>query len=297
MHSSDLARFARDHPRLFVLTGAGTSTSSGIPGYRNAEGNWQRRPPVTHQEFVRSEEARKHYWARSLAGWPAIHEALPNAAHGALASLERMGRVTRLVTQNVDGLHQRAGSREVIDLHGRLDRVVCLDCGAVQARECVQEAMRAANPGFAARSAQLAPDGDAELAVDCSEFAVPTCGRCGGTLKPDVVFFGDGVPRPRVQAAVDALDAADAMLVVGSSLMAYSGYRFCERARDSGKPIAALNRGRTRADALLTLKIDADCVPALSHLAAALAPATSAGTHRRRGAVSGKAAGRARQPG
>ena len=278
MHSPELARFARDHPRLFVLTGAGISTPSGIPGYRDAEGNWQRTPPVTHQEFVRSEAARKRYWTRSLAGWPAVQDALPNAAHNALASLERMGRMTRLVTQNVDGLHQRAGSREVIDLHGRLDRVVCLDCGAVQARESVQEAMQSANPGFASRSAQLAPDGDAELAIDCSEFAVPACGRCGGTLKPDVVFFGDGVPRPRVQSAFDALDAADAMLVVGSSLMAYSGYRFCERARDLGKPIAALNRGRTRADALFALKIDADCVPTLSLLAAALTPA-SAATH------------------
>jgi NAD-dependent SIR2 family protein deacetylase len=266
MRSDELARFIDDHPRLFVLTGAGISTASGIPGYRDSEGNWRRKAPMTHQEFIRSEAARKRYWARSLAGWPAVQDAIPNAAHAALASLERCGRVRQVVTQNVDGLHQRAGSADVIDLHGRLDRVVCLDCRAVLPRAWLQTAMQSANPTFASRANQLAPDGDAELPIDCSDFAVPACPSCDGTLKPDVVFFGDGVPRPRVEAAFDALDGADAVLVVGSSLMAYSGYRFCERAREDRKPIAAVNRGRTRADALFTLKIDADCVPTLSLL-------------------------------
>ena len=278
MHSRELVRFALDYARLFVLTGAGISTPSGIPGYRDAEGNWRRRPPVTHQEFVRSEAARKRYWARSLAGWPAIQDAVPNPAHDAVASLERLGRVARLVTQNVDGLHDRAGSTDAIELHGRLDRVVCLDCGAVEARARLQTTMQSANPSFAFGSAPLAPDGDAELAMDCSGFTVPACPRCGGTLKPDVVFFGDGVPRPRVRAALDALEEADAVLVIGSSLMVYSGYRFCERARDIGKPIAAINRGRTRADALFALKIDADCVPTLSLLVAALTQPSAAST-------------------
>src|ERR1051326_7972398 len=262
--SSELAGFVHDHPRLFVLTGAGISTSSGIPGYRDAEGNWRRKPPMTHQEFVRSDAARKRYWARSLAGWPAIRDAAPNPAHGAVASLERLGHVARLVTQNVDGLHQRAGSQDVIDLHGRLARVVCLDCGALSARSWLQSAMQSANPGFASRVGRLGPDGDAELESDCTDFETPDCPCCGGVLKPDVVFFGDGVPRERVHAAFAALDRADAVLVVGSSLMAYSGYRFCERAREQRKPIAAVNRGRTRADGLFSLKIDTDCVAALS---------------------------------
>lgn len=267
-----LTAFVREHPRLFVLTGAGVSTHSGIPGYRDADGCWRRKPPVTHQEFTRSEPARRRYWARSLVGWPAIAGAEPNAAHDALAGLERAGRVASLVTQNVDGLHQRAGSRHVIDLHGRLDRVVCLSCAATLPRATVQAAMERANPGFACCGGSRAPDGDADLDVDCEGFEPPDCPECGGILKPDVVFFGDGVPRARVAGAFAALRGADAMLVVGSSLMAYSGYRFCERARASGKPVVAINRGRTRADDLLQFKIDDDCLPVLAALARELAP-------------------------
>ena len=265
-----LTAFVLEHPRLFVLTGAGVSTHSGIPGYRGADACWRRKPPITHQEFARSDAARRRYWARSLVGWPAIAGAAPNAAHAALAGLERAGRVASLVTQNVDGLHQRAGSREVIDLHGRLDGVVCLACALRLRRAAVQAEMEQANPGFARRAGSRAPDGDADLAGDCDGFAPPACPDCGGILKPDVVFFGGGVPRPRVAAAFAALSACDAMLVVGSSLMAYSGYRFCERARESGKPIVAVNRGRTRADELLQFKIDDDCVPTLSALAGEL---------------------------
>jgi len=274
MDLPELTEFVRAHPRLFVLTGAGVSTGSGIPGYRDAEGNWRRRPPMTHQEFTRSEAARKRYWARSVLGWPAIAAAAPNAAHAALARLERLGGVTRLVTQNVDGLHQRAGSESVLDLHGRLDQVVCLRCKATLSRAWLQSAMLDANPGFASGAATVGPDGDADADTDFEAFEAPDCPHCGGILKPDVVFFGDGVPRWRVAAAIHALDHADAVLIVGSSLMAYSGYRFCERARELGKPIAAINRGLTRADELLDLKIDADCAPTLSALVDALTQAT-----------------------
>ncbi len=267
MDSAWLVDFVRDHPQLFVLTGAGTSTASGIPGYRDADGNWRRKPPVTHHEFTRCEAAHRRYWARSLVGWPAIAGAAPNAAHDALARLEGMGYVKRLVTQNVDGLHQRAGSASVIDLHGRLDRVVCLRCATTLPRSSIQTAMKRANPGFASRAASVGPDGDADLETDFDGFEPPGCPGCGGMLKPDVVFFGDAVPRQRVDAAFAALREATAVLVVGSSLMAYSGYRFCERARAEGKPIVAINRGRTRADDLFQLKIDADCVPALAALA------------------------------
>jgi len=271
MSSAELADFVRENPRLFVLTGAGVSTGSGIPAYRDAEGRWSRSPPMTHQQFTRSESARKRYWARSLVGWPAIARAAPNPAHDALARLERSGSVARLVTQNVDGLHQRAGSNCVIDLHGRLDRVVCLDCGATLSRASVQREMEEIHPGFARRIAEIAPDGDADLEADLQDFATPCCPACGGVLKPDVVFFGDGVPRSRVDACFAALEEADALLIVGSSLMAYSGYRFCERAHELSRPIAALNRGRTRADDLLALKVEEDCVAALAELASALA--------------------------
>ena len=272
MDSTRLADFVREHPRLFVLTGAGVSTASGIPGYRDADGNWRRRPPVMHQEFTRCAAARRRYWARSLVGWPAIAKAAPNLAHEALADIVAMGFVTRLVTQNVDGLHQRAGSGKVIDLHGRLDRVVCMSCSATLTRSSVQTAMERTNPDFAPRAASVAPDGDADLEIEFDAFEPPGCPRCGGMLKPDVVFFGDGVPRTRVDASFAGLHEASAVLVVGSSLMAYSGYRFCERARDEAKPIAAVNRGRTRADELFELKVEADCVPVLAALARELAP-------------------------
>jgi len=260
--------FVAKHRRLFVLSGAGVSTDSGIPGYRDADGNWQRRSPITAQEFLRSPAARRRYWARSMIGWPRIATARPNAAHRALARLERALAFTRLVTQNVDGLHQRAGSADVVELHGNLARVACLDCGAVHARDAVQRLLEDANRGFADARAPSAPDGDAGVdAADLDSFAIPPCPRCGGNLKPDVVFFGENVPRERVAAAMHALEEADAMLVVGSSLMVYSGFRFCERAAALAKPIAAINRGRTRADALFAVKIDESCGEALSALA------------------------------
>ncbi len=266
-----LAQFVADHPRLFVLTGAGVSTDSGIPDYRDGDGNWKRRQPVRFQEFIASEPVRRRYWARSLIGWPRFAQARPGAAHAAVARLETGGFVQQLVTQNVDGLHQQAGSRAVIDLHGRLDRVQCLECGAHESRHDYQQRLAARNPAFATLPAATAPDGDADLdGVDFDAFAVPGCTRCGGMLKPAVVFFGEGVRPALVEDAYAQLAQADAMLIVGSSLMVYSGYRFARAAAEAGKPIAAINLGRTRADGLLALKLAAPCGETLGALVQAL---------------------------
>ena len=256
------------HRGLFVLTGAGCSTDSGIPDYRDDAGEWKRGHPIMFQEFVTDERARKRYWARSLVGFRRMLAARPNDAHRVLAGLERRGRVTQLVTQNVDGLHQRAGSSNVIDLHGRIDAVRCMGCGRRIAREELQLELARRNPGFAALEALDAPDGDASVErVAFDGFDVPPCEACGGLLKPDVVFFGENVPGDRVRRAMLAVDAADAMLVVGSSLMVYSGYRFVKAMADAGKPIAAVNLGRTRADDLLAFKVSERCANALRVLA------------------------------
>ena len=268
-----LVAFLERHERLFVLTGAGVSTPSGIPDYRDLDGNWKRRPPVQYGPFLREEPVRRRYWARSLLGWPGFANSRPSAAHDALARLQHAGRVHALVTQNVDRLHQRAGSTPVIDLHGRLDVVVCLACSDRTPRDSLQRRLLEANPSFAGLRAPAAPDGDADLEdVDLDRFAIPPCDRCGGALKPDVVFFGESVPRPRVEAAFHALDAADAVLVAGSSLMVWSGFRFARAAAEAGKPIAAVNLGKTRADDRLALKLSADCGDVLRAAADALAP-------------------------
>ena len=260
--------------RLFVLTGAGCSTASGIPDYRDADGQWKRTPPVTYQAFVGDGLIRRRYWARSLVGWPRIAQAQPNAAHRALAALEAQGRCSQLLTQNVDGLHQAAGSRAVIDLHGRLDAVVCLGCGASSSRADVQRRLAEANPAWAGLAAGAAPDGDADLEDrDFATFQVPACDACGGMLKPDVVFFGENVPRTRVDAAMARLAQADGMLVVGSSLMVYSGLRFVHAAVRAQIPVAAVNLGRTRADDLLRFRMAAPCGDALRFLLGADVPA------------------------
>ncbi|HKY93618.1 MAG TPA: NAD-dependent protein deacetylase [Nevskiaceae bacterium] len=252
-----VADFIARHPRLFVLTGAGCSTGSGIPDYRDRDGAWKRKPPVTDQDFRASALVRARYWARSMIGWPTVGHAQPNDAHRALAALEARGRLPLLVTQNVDGLHQKAGHRGVIDLHGRIDAVVCLACGMRSAREELQARLLEANPAWVHLTAGTAPDGDADLdGLDFSTFAVPPCTACGGLLKPDVVFFGANVPRGTVEAAMAGLAAADGMLVVGSSLMVFSGYRFADVARKAGIPIAAVNLGVTRADPILSLKAE-----------------------------------------
>ena len=267
MAGSALRDFIDAHQKLFVLTGAGCSTGSGIPDYRDADGEWKRGRPIMLQDFVAHEHSRKRYWARSLVGFRRMRAARPNDAHRALAALESQGRVTRLVTQNVDGLHQAAGSRAVIDLHGRVDVVRCLECDLRVARERVQAELVERNPAFASLDALEAPDGDAALdGIDFAAFDVPACEACGGLLKPDVVFFGERVPAERVQRAFAALYEADAMLVVGSSLMVYSGYRFARAAARADKPIAAVNLGRTRADELLALKVMERCADSLGFL-------------------------------
>lgn len=267
MQLPSLRDFLSGHRRLFVLTGAGCSTDSGIPDYRDASGGWKRSPPVSFQAFMGSAAVRQRYWARSLIGWQRFRRAVPNGAHAALARLEQQGRLELLVTQNVDGLHQAAGSTRVIDLHGRLDRVRCMDCENLVSREEVQSELLSRNAAWSRLQARPAPDGDADLdGLPFSEFAVPSCPRCAGILKPDVVFFGESVPRPRVDTAMRRLEQADAVLVVGSSLMVYSGYRFVQAAAKSGKPVAAVNLGRTRADDLLTLKVPEPCAQALAAL-------------------------------
>ena len=264
---SSLEDFVDRHRRLFVLTGAGCSTGSGIPDYRDADGRWKRAQPVTFQAFMGDEKTRRRYWARSLVGWRRIRQARPNDAHRALARLEAMGRIELILTQNVDRLHQAAGSAQVIDLHGRIDRVRCMDCELRSPRDELQKELGRLNADWLDLDATEAPDGDADLeTADFSSFVVPSCRRCGGVLKPDVVFFGENVPGDRVDAAAQRLDEADAMLIVGSSLMVYSGFRFVQRAAGAGKPVAAVNLGRTRADALLTLKAEQACEAALAFL-------------------------------
>lgn len=251
-----LEDFVRQHPRLFVITGAGCSTESGIPDYRDANGDWKRPSPVTYQAFMGEEATRRRYWARSLVGWRTIGQARPGPAHAALARLEAQGRIGLLLTQNVDGLHQIAGSRRVIDLHGRIDTVRCMACGHRLPRAALQAQLRSLNPDWATLEAAAAPDGDADLEHrDFSGFQVPSCPLCGGLLKPDVVFFGESVPPERVGAAREAQAAADAVLVAGSSLMVYSGFRFVQAAATAGQPVVAVNLGRTRADGLLRLKL------------------------------------------
>lgn len=267
-----LARFLRAHRRVAVLTGAGVSTASGIPDYRDADGQWKHSRPVMYEDFRRHAQVRRRYWARSLVGWEYFRRALPNPAHAALASLEDAGHLRGLVTQNVDRLHQQAGHREVLDLHGRLDRVVCMGCGDVSAREDMQLRLQAANPGFTGTADVTRPDGDAELTPghDHEHFEVPACTRCGGDLKPAVVFFGEGVPRAWVSQAMADVDSAKALLVVGSSLMVFSGFRFVRHAARSGKPVAILGLGRTRADELASLRLSGDCGHVLHATLAAL---------------------------
>ena len=270
MNPDRLIEWVRHHPRVVVLTGAGCSTQAGIPDYRDAEGKWKRSEPMRFQLFVSDTLARQRYWARSMVGWHTMADAQPTRAHHALTQLEQASVVQLLVTQNVDGLHQKAGTQRVIDLHGRLDTVCCLQCGQRYARRALQTQLEARNPAWLNFQALAAPDGDADVEhVDFSVFDVPTCQQCGGMLKPDVVFFGESVPRDRVDAVRQALAEADALLVVGSSLMVYSGYRFVEDAVAAGKPVAVLNQGKTRADGVLSLKVEAEVGAALQQVCSA----------------------------
>ncbi len=251
---------------IVALTGAGLSTDSGIPDYRGP--NSPARLPMTYQEFVSGPVARQRYWARSHIGWGRMKRAVPNPGHRALAALESAGAVRLLVTQNVDGLHEAAGSRAVCALHGRIADVICLSCRSGTSRAALHERMGRLNPGFAETHAasDVRPDGDVELS-DTTDFVVPECTSCGGVLKPDVVFFGENVPKDRVQRCFDAVDAATALLVAGSSLTVLSGFRFVRHAHKRGIPVVIVNRGPTRGDDLATVKLDlgtSDFLPELS---------------------------------
>ena len=268
MRSEDLlGRFLQRHRRLIVLSGAGCSTDSGIPDYRDGDGNWKHAQPVQYGDFLRDAATRRRYWARSFSGWQRISRAQPNAAHTALAALEESGRLSLLITQNVDNLHRVAGSRNVVDLHGVLHKVRCLACGDVTARDDLQDRLAKLNPHWQAEVAKFAPDGDAVLEVTATaSFNVADCESCGGLLKPDVVFFGESVPSDRVQRARQQLAESDALLVIGSSLMVWSGFRFAKLAVESGKGLAIINRGKTRADDLADCKVNAGCAETLSRL-------------------------------
>jgi NAD-dependent deacetylase sirtuin 4 len=257
---------------VVALTGAGLSTESGISDYRSPEALARPRRPVHGREFVLSEASRRRYWARSALGWERMRCAEPNEGHRALAALERSGVVAHVITQNVDRLHRKGGSRHVTELHGALAEVRCLTCGALEDRDALQERILALNPGWTSRHAHSAPDGDADLPPDRVErFVVPACAPCGGVLKPGVVFFGDNVPRAIVDEAFEAADAADLLLVVGSSLAVYSGYRFLRRAVEQGTPVAIVNRGQVRGEEHAAIKIEASIGVTLHALAQALA--------------------------
>ncbi|NBB93747.1 MAG: NAD-dependent protein deacetylase [Gammaproteobacteria bacterium] len=268
-----LAEFIHSNERLLVLTGAGISTHSGIPAYRDHTGQWLQRRPILYQDFLRCADTRRRYWARSYFGWPVMAQAAVNPAHEALCQLERAGSLLGVVTQNVDGLHRRAGQRNLVELHGRLDRVFCLDCGTVGCRAELQDRLVELNRGWTAEVRGINADGDARLDdQDWPGFRVVDCPSCGGTLKPQVVFFGESVPPATRSAVSDALAQASAVLVVGSSLVVGSAYRLVRDAHDLGLPVAAVNRGRTRADELLEFKLDGGCEVALGAAVALLEP-------------------------
>ncbi len=252
---SQLRSFFTDRS-VVVLSGAGCSTESGIPDYRGLEGRHHRRRPMSYQEFMGSSSARARYWSRSAVGWSRVSRARPNAGHRALADLEREGRVGAVITQNVDGLHQAAGSRAVLELHGSLSGVRCMECGSVEPRGALQQRLEAANPMVVDSPARVAPDGDADPGRSMeSGFRVPACEICGGILKPDVVFFGETVPRERVARSWQLYEEADALLVAGSSLAVFSGRRFVLRAAQEEKPVAIVNLGATRCDEVAEVKI------------------------------------------
>ena len=263
-------KFLEGKGRVVVLTGAGISAGAGIPTYRDREGNWQRSDPIQHQDFVRQHASRQRYWLRSYIGWPAVANASPCVSHQALAELESSGPVHLIVTQNVDRLHQKAGANAVIDLHGRLDRVICLDCGRLYDRAAIQENLKRLNPFLDQlnQKADIAPDGDANIETEwMSEMTTPKCEHCDGDLKPDVVFFGDNVDKSIVQSIYSALDDADGFLIVGTSLKVFSGFRFCRYASERGLDIASINPGVTRGDNLIATRFDAGADEVLSDYA------------------------------
>ncbi|MFI6237596.1 NAD-dependent protein deacetylase [Micromonospora sp. NPDC050784] len=264
---------------VVVLSGAGLSTESGIPDYRGPSGVARRHTPMTFQAFTRDPLARRRYWARSHLGWRLIAGAAPNAGHRAVAGLQHAGLVDTVITQNVDGLHGAAGSTSVIELHGRLDEVTCLDCGNLTSREELHRRLREANPDFVARVAAVNPDGDVDLPDEqVAAFRPVDCGICGtGMLKPDVVFFGETVPPQRVARCFAAVEQARSLLVLGSSLTVMSGRRFVIRAAKRGIPVAIVNQGPTRGDGHATVCVDAPLGAVLPQLAARVGVEAPAG--------------------
>lgn len=263
--------------RFVVLTGAGCSTDSGIPDYRGPAGSLRKRQPIQYQDFLRSAATRKRYWARSLIGWPQVVAARPNPAHLTLTQLERAGLCCGVITQNVDGLHGQAGSQRVVELHGSLHAVRCLGCSQIVPRAQLQQTLAALNPGWAGQHAAAAPDGDADVdspALATESFVVPPCAACGGVLKPDVVFFGENVARPVVESAWSLFSDASALLILGSSLAVYSGFRFARGAAERGLPIALVNLGPTRADDLAAVRVEASLSTTMRFLCQQLLPAS-----------------------
>lgn len=255
--------------RIVALTGAGISTASGIPDYRGPKTKMKKRSPIQYKEFVESAEARSRYWARSSVGWPKFIQAQPNVSHEALATLEQVGYLRGIITQNVDRLHQRAGSENVIELHGALDEVRCLNCGKMEERAHLQQRLLELNPGWDNLPSSYAPDGDADLSPsETLHYQIPPCQHCGGMLKPNVVFFGENVARPIVQDAWELLEDGEVLLVLGSSLTVFSGYRFVREAEKQGKPVIIVNMGETRGDPHATIKLEhplQELLPQLVH--------------------------------
>ncbi|RUO76341.1 NAD-dependent protein deacetylase [Pseudidiomarina taiwanensis] len=253
-----LAKLLTASTPITVLTGAGISTDSGIPAYRDHNGVWQNPPPVQHQQFMQSHKTRQRYWARSLHGWPRLYHAKPNLSHQVLAQLQQRGLIGTIITQNVDQLHQRAGAIDVIDLHGDANTMRCMSCDTLSPRLEMHQQCLALNPHYAALNPEVGPDGDARLEGDFSDFEVPSCQHCDGILKPDVVYFGDNVPRARVERAQTLIAESAGLLVIGSSLTVFSGFRFARQAYQLNKPLILLNLGVTRADDIATHKLSVD---------------------------------------
>lgn len=262
--------FIHNSKRLLVITGAGISTESGIPDYRSeGVGLYARSSsrPVQYQDFVKKADMRQRYWARNFVGWPTFSSVLPNKTHMILSEWETIGNLHWLVTQNVDALHYKAGSKNLTELHGSAHRVECLDCKHMISRPDLQEMIKRDNPIWHSESVDMAPDGDVQLSQEqINGFNVPSCKKCGGVLKPEIVFFGDNVPRPRVNFVFNKVKESDSLLVLGSSLEVYSGYRFVNAAHEQKKPIAIVSIGPTRADKLANIKINTKCSEILSHI-------------------------------
>ena len=265
---TDLLQALEDKRSIWILSGAGISAPSGIPTYRDRNGQWKAANPIQHNDFIQQESSRQRYWARSTVGFAMTHSASPNAAHESVTCLQKASLTTQIVTQNVDRLHSVAGAQNVIDLHGRLDQVFCLACGLISKRADFQPRLVELNPTLSAYAAKLLPDGDADVDdFDMSQIQIPACESCGGTIMPDVVFFGGTVPKPRVEAAFASLKEADCVLVLGSSLTVYSGFRFPRWAHKNGLPLYAINQGDMRGKDLFDLILKNSCEDALPKVA------------------------------